>query len=180
MKSLAIVTLLFVISLLAGYAYTMLDAKGSEEVVNSTFSSFDFVRNLEHYEIFLFIFMNNSLKSFMAMVLGIAFGIVPVLFVILNGVIIGLVFGVIGVEFGVLKTAMMLIPHGILEIPAVLLSCAYGLEIGYQALRRFRGEDVDLNSVLMAYIKRFVMLPLPMLLIAALVETYITPLVAGL
>ncbi|AKG90791.1 putative membrane protein [Geoglobus ahangari] len=180
MRSLAIVTLLFVISLLAGYAYTMLDAKGSEEVVNSTFSSFDFVRNLEHYEIFLFIFMNNSLKSFMAMVLGIAFGIVPVLFVILNGVIIGLVVGVIGVEFGVLKTAMMLVPHGILEIPAVLLSCAYGLEIGYQALRRFRGEDVDLNSVLMAYIKRFVMLPLPMLLIAALVETYITPLVAGL
>lgn len=180
MRSLAVVTLIFVLSLVAGYAFSTSHVEESKEIVSSTFSGLQFVKGLKHYELFAFIFMNNSLKSFAAMILGIAFGIAPVIFVVLNGTIIGVVVGVISPEFGLYRTAMMLIPHGVLEIPAVLLSCSYGLEIGMHAWKRYRGEDIDLNRVLLEYIRRFAKLPLPVLLIAALIETYVTPVVAGI
>ncbi len=180
MRSFASITLVFLISLLAGYWFTVTDASDARSIVESTFSGFEFVKNMEHYELFLFIFMNNTLKSFMAMVLGIGFGIIPVIFVVLNGAIIGVVVGVVGTEFGAYRTAMMLVPHGVLEIPAVLLSCAYGLELGMLAWKRYRGEDIDLNQTLLTYIKKFARVPLPMLFVAALIETYITPLVAGM
>ncbi|WP_456368814.1 stage II sporulation protein M [Geoglobus sp.] len=180
MKSFVIVSLIFVASLVAGYVFSTAHVEESREIVSSTFSGLQFVKDLKHYELFVFIFMNNSLKSFAAMILGIAFGVAPVIFVVLNGVIIGVVVGVISPEFGLYRTAMMLIPHGVLEIPAVLLSCSYGLELGIYAWRRYRGEDVDLSRVLLEYIARFAKLPLPVLLVAALIETYVTPAVAGI
>ena len=180
MKSLAVISVIFVLSLVSGYLFAFQMESMASSFVNQTFQQFEFVGDLEHYELFAFIFANNSLKAFASMILGMGFGIIPVLFVVLNGVIIGIVVAVIGSKMGMLVTLALLIPHGILEIPAILISTSYGLDLGIASFRRLRGEDVDLNEALIKNLKKFVRIPLPMLLVAALIETYITPMFAGM
>ncbi len=179
MRSLLLITTVFVMSVLSGYFLGTFLNDTAENFVNQTFQQFEFAKDLEHYELFLFIFSNNALKSFASMILGISFGIVPVLFVVLNGLIIGVVVAVVGAKMGLFLTVALLIPHGILEIPAILISSSYGLNLGMETFRKFRGGDVDLNRCLLENLKKFAKIPLPMLLIAALIETYITPLVVG-
>ncbi len=179
MRSFIIVTAVFVLSVLSGYIFGVSMTDVSQNFVNQTLQQFKFVGNLEHYQIFAFIFANNVLKAFTSMVLGIAFGIVPVLFVVLNGMMIGVVVAVISAKMGITKTLALLIPHGILEIPAVLISSSYGVDLGIDALKKFRGENIDLNLSLLRILKKFAKIPLPMLVFAAFIETYITPLIAG-
>ncbi len=180
MKVLLSLTAIFLICMLLGYEYSLANPEYSKSFVEKTFSGFEFIKNMEHYEIFLFIFVNNSVKSFVSMLLGITFGLVPLLFLCLNGVLIGFVAGVSVTKFGILRTLLLLIPHGIFEIPAVLVSSAYGVEIGLATIKRVRGEEIDLNQVVLNKIRNFGRFLLPIFFIAALIETYITPAVASL
>ena len=180
MRSIVVISAVFTISLFSGYAFALSVTDMARDFVNQTFQQFEFVGSLEHYQLFAFIFANNALKAFMSMILGIAFGIIPVLFVMLNGMIIGIVVGVVGEKMGMFTTLALLIPHGILEIPAILISSSYGLDLGIDALKRLRGDNIDLNSSLLRNLKKFARIPLPLLIIAAFIETYITPLIAGI
>ena len=70
-----------------------------------------------------------------------------------------------------------LLPHGIFEIPALILASAAMLRIGVGLVTpqvgRSMGEVV--LELLADWTKVAVGLVLPMLLIAALIETYVTP-----
>ncbi|MEM3896247.1 MAG: stage II sporulation protein M, partial [Archaeoglobaceae archaeon] len=78
-------TLIFFGSCYLGY---LLAETYPESVGKEIESLRDFLRSFSYemspFEIFLLIFLNNSIKSFVAMLLGVFFGIVPVLFVFLN------------------------------------------------------------------------------------------------
>ncbi len=179
MRSLLIVSAVFILSIILGMLFADITENTAQNFVNQTFQQFKFVGNLKHYELFAFIFANNSLKAFASMILGIGLGIVPVLFVALNGITIGMVVVIVGGKMGILSILALLAPHGILEIPALLLSSSYGLDLGVATFKRLKGEEIDLNLVLLNCLKRFAKIPLPMLLIAAFIETYITPIIAG-
>lgn len=82
----------------------------------------------------VFIFLNNAIKSVMVIFLGAFFGIFPVFFLAINGLIIGYLLKLaingqttISLFDLVVKT---LLPHGILEIPALIIVAAYGLRLG--------------------------------------------------
>lgn len=171
---------IFMLSAFAGYYSSIIFRDLAEKSVENLFSEFSFVSNLEHYEIALFIFFNNALKSFVAMVLGLFFGIVPILFILFNGFVVGVVAGYFSSEAGIFSILLLLIPHGILEIPAVLLSCAYGVELGIGFYRTLKGKKLDLREEMYDKIKKFGRNVVPILAIAAVVETYVTPLIASL
>lgn len=75
-----------------------------------------------------------------------------------------------------------LLPHGIFEIPALLLSIAMGLYLCGQATRRCRKDESALPvwSSLTLASQLFLMVDLPLLAVAAVVEAYVTPLFASL
>lgn len=79
----------------------------------------------------VFIFFNNAIKAIVVMYIGSLFGIVPLVFLAVNGMVIGYVIN-IAAEEGLLFTIVFkgLLPHGILEIPAILFACAYGMRFG--------------------------------------------------
>ncbi|GGA51874.1 stage II sporulation protein M [Paenibacillus physcomitrellae] len=88
----------------------------------------------EHPELqfFIFIFLNNVIKSVLVIWLGAFLGVLPVLFLLLNGLALGFVVsasGAAGADLGELIVKGLL-PHGIIEIPALLLACGYGLKFG--------------------------------------------------
>ncbi|MEM4702477.1 MAG: stage II sporulation protein M, partial [Archaeoglobaceae archaeon] len=161
----SLLTFLFLISCYLGYylaetypEVTKREMKNLEEFFRSFAQA-----KLSFIEIFALIFINNSVKSFFAMLLGIFFGIVPVLFLFLNGLIIGLFAKFIGEKIGLLKFILLLLPHGILEIPAVILACSYGFQLGVEFARNRKGIVKHVKKA----VKNFFKFVIPMLLVAA-------------
>jgi stage II sporulation protein M len=131
----------------------------------------------------VFIFFNNAIKAILVMYLGALLGIVPFIFLTINGMMIGyLVSKAAEQGGGVLYTLIVkgLLPHGILEIPAIIIACAYGFRFGkmmFQGLGALFVRRADWGKEL----ERFIIRTLPvmvlivcMLLTAAVIESTIT------
>lgn len=80
---------------------------------------------------FLFIFFNNAIKSIFFVFLGAAFAVVPLFVLVFNGMVLGflLLHPNQTASFWELLIKGIL-PHGIIELPAVILACAYGIRFG--------------------------------------------------
>jgi stage II sporulation protein M len=88
------------------------------------------------WSFFVFIFLNNSIKSVVIIFLGALFGILPVFFLLINGAVIGYLIHLSAIQGQDLFTLIVkgLLPHGIIEIPAIIIACAFGLQFGGKAL----------------------------------------------
>lgn len=171
-------TALFVFSIWFGYYLAQLDPVLVKKTIEEMFSQFDFVKNLNSFFIFLFIFLNNLIKGFLIVVFGTLFGLAPAVFIFSNGEMIGLVLGVSKLGIGPLKVILGLLPHGILEVPAIIMSSGYGLWLGYR-FWRFVFFREPFKIYFSYALKRYVRIIVPLLLVAAIIETFITPLVLG-
>ncbi len=129
--------------------------------------------------LFLFIAVNNLSKSLLWMLLGLLFSLPPILFTALNGFYIGWAAHAYAEERGVLLTLLTLTPHGVLELPAILLSSAAGLALGYQAINRLRGRG-GLREELMRALRLYLHRIAPLLILSALIEVTLTPSLAAL
>jgi stage II sporulation protein M len=131
--------------------------------------------NASSFVLFVEIFLNNVGVATMAYALGVLFGIVPAIIVAFNGLMLG-VFITYFVRSGVIslrKAILGILPHGIVEIPAILLAATSGVLL-YEALLRNRGDKMAIESL------KLYALSLAMLLVAAFIEAFITPKIAGL
>ena len=164
---------LFLISVYAGYSLSERFPVSMLEMLREIFVG---TEEWHPFLLMVFIFLNNSLKCFLVILLGFIFGIVPLLFVAINGFIVGLItFEVeklIGLPFALAAT----LPHGVIEIPMVLLSSAIGIRIGYETVNKMRGKG-SIKRELRRGIKFFALRILPLLLLAAIIEAFVTPLI---
>lgn len=140
------------------------------------------IPNLEEasfFQLFLYIIANNLGKSLFWMLLGLLFSLPPILFTLLNGFYLGWASHNLVEEEGLLPTLFSLIPHGVIELPTILLSSAVGLALGYHVINRLRGRDSLMKEVRRAlhlYLWRIA----PLLILSALLEVSLTPLLLNL
>jgi uncharacterized membrane protein SpoIIM required for sporulation/ABC-type transport system involved in multi-copper enzyme maturation permease subunit len=75
--------------------------------------------------------------------------------------------------------AVFILPHGILELAAVVLGMGFGLRLGASIMSPPPGFSISEGLLLSLadLMKVFVLLVIPLLLLAAVVEVYVTPLV---
>src|SRR5512134_3770535 len=116
--------------------------------------------------LFAFIVINNVVKAAMMMYLGIVFGLIPIFFLVSNGMVLSVAVALILDEAGALVAVAGLMPHGIIEISAVLMAAAAGLRLGAVAVARMRRPEVKLKTELAEAWRFFVTLILPVLVIA--------------
>ena len=127
------------------------------------------------------IFLNNSLKTLLAILLGPLLGLAPLIFLIVNGAILGAVIPVAVESRGLWISIMTIVPHGIFELPAIFLGTSVGLKLGLHPFRRLAGRaDRTLLSELGHGLRLFFSVILPLLLVAAAIEVFVTPHIAGL
>jgi len=127
--------------------------------------------------IMIIIFLKNLLASAMAMLLGLGFGLVPLLVVTSNGFLLGIVaYGAVQ-KVGILYLLAGILPHGIIELPIVLLSIAIGFRLGHLLALTILREKEDLSGETRTAVHFLVRWVAPLLLLAAAIETFITPLV---
>ncbi len=119
----------------------------------------------------LMIFFNNAAKSLLAILLGVTI-IMPVFMLYMNGYIIGSIFKILPISYALLG----LLPHGVIELPAFIASTALGINIGLTLLAKlFLRRGYSLKEDYKFALRKFKIIAI-LLLIAAFIETYITPL----
>ncbi|GMK41073.1 hypothetical protein PCCS19_41290 [Paenibacillus sp. CCS19] len=133
------------------------------------------------------IFFNNAKIAGLIMYLGFLFGIYPAILMVLNGMVIGYLMHQYYIVQGTSSMLEVLfkgiLPHGIIEIPVIILASAYGLRSGNIA---FRWLGCLVNSsrakTMAKETKRYVIMTVPvllgivvLLLVASLIESTITP-----
>ncbi|MHC1582587.1 MAG: stage II sporulation protein M [Candidatus Syntropharchaeia archaeon] len=170
------VLVLFFLSMGLGYIYASENPQESTELMEELEKFFSPMRELSSIHLFLLIFVNNTVKSFGMMLLGLGFGIVPLGFIVFNGVLVGIVIYIVKESHGWVIVFLGILPHGIFEIPAVVLSAAIGLKLGGEVLNAILGKEADINKEFKAGISLFFRIVVPLLLIAAVVESCITSL----
>jgi len=128
----------------------------------------------------LIIFINNTIKALGAILFGILLGLPPLLFVSLNGFIIGGFISEVASLKGWDYVAAGLVPHGIIEIPMLLLATAMGFIVGIESFKWLLRIESRVKLQLSACLKLYLRLVLPALAVAALIEVFITPLLVRL
>ncbi|MBM2803302.1 MAG: hypothetical protein HW419_1195 [Deltaproteobacteria bacterium] len=132
-------------------------------------------RGLPKLELAAAIFLNNSVKTLAVALLGIFFGLVPAVFLIVNGAALGVVLSLSTQSRGIWLSLLSIVPHGVLELPAVFLGTAIGLMMGASFTRRLTAKsEITIGAELSQALKFFVILIVPTLIAAALVEAYVT------
>ncbi len=134
-----------------------------------------FVLGLPRSLLALGIFVNNGLKTFLVIVLGVLFGVVPVIFVLTNGLAIGFLLHLSTQSAGLIASLVAIVPHGVFELPGVLLGASIGLMVGKGTMKRLFGKSQgSLSHELGRGLRFFWQVIIPLLLIGAFVEAFIT------
>lgn len=130
----------------------------------------------------LFLLAKNSLTAAVAFFLGPLLLIVPAVILFLNGFIVGMIGAALSDQFSLVYALKVLAPHGIFEIPALVFASAGGFRLGVAALRKLSSKMRHREYSLSAEFKgtwRLLVISVILLLIAAVMETYVTPFIIG-
>ena len=174
---LVVIITLFLLATAAGYVSGYLDPSIIDELMGQFEERYGWLAEESPIMIMLFIFKNNTIVSLLAMLGGIFFGILPVIFILVNGFFIGVVIFSSVQEYGILVVLFALLPHGIIELPMIFISASMGLRLGvlaFQKIFRIKEEEIRFKYELFSAIRFFVTVIVPLLFIAAIIETFIT------
>lgn len=171
---------LFVISLIIGYVFRDVFADYVIEAIRNMAKN---ITN-DSSSLSVGIFLNNLRVAFIIILLGFLFSIFSLMILFTNGVLIGFMFTIVPAPLMLIYT----LPHGIFEIPQLILTvvCALlvtKLEINLikgvlQRDKTFKGEIRNSSTIIKDIILSITIIVV-LLVIAALIEGYVTPVIGG-
>ena len=130
------------------------------------------------------LFLSNFWASSLALLYGLfPFLFLPVLLLLFNAVLIGAV-AAAALRLGLPAPALLasLLPHGVFELPALLISCAMGMMLCRSIVRRIlrRPEPRRFLGLVHELVRISVLIVVPLLAVAAVIESYLTGYIAAL
>lgn len=127
------------------------------------------------------LFSTNLLKLSIASFVGFFLFFIPILFIFPNALIIGILPVATIKTTGIVFFLLAIIPHGTLELSAIILGSAGATHIGVCGLKKlYRDKSINYMKELREFFYFFVMCVIPLLFISACVESFITPLIIRL
>jgi len=155
--------LIFAFGIVVGYLY-LGNSEYLREGLAGLFKSFS---NKTYFQFTLKIFIHNLIVAYLSMRLGLLFGILPALSAFGSGVSVGWLFANAG-SAKWYKLVLLLSPHGIFEIPAMMLAWGVGF---WRARLLFvpNYEKITKTNVRQVH-KVFLVVVMPLLFVAAMVE----------
>lgn len=171
---LLVVIVLFALFYVIGYVAVMTIPDLGSTVVSNFKQEVAPLKQASALGLMLGIFTNNTLKCFLVIILGLALGIAPAIFVLANGLILGIVIGVTIQSTSWLYVLVGVVPHGLIELPMVFVSSAIGLKLGLDVLRKFIKGNIILSTEVKEAMLIYFVWVLPLLFLAAAIETFVT------
>lgn len=167
-QSLMIILALFLIGTSIGALGSESISRQIEDVVKNMIAQF---KNLHGPSLFFQIFFHNFIAATVATASGIFFGVFPAISAFLNGLLIGSILTSLAnfTNLSLWQAVLSITPHGVFEIPAFLLALSMGLTLGTWPFKEKKGAF--LMAAFNAYSSIFFKVVIPLLMIAAAVET---------
>lgn len=177
-------SIIFILGIITGWLYGGSFTQHFENQLDSFRKINTFIETQQNPQmaLFLMILINNLVKGILVIYLGFGIAIVPIIMLISNGLLLGYLFSIQPTEILWSLFFKGILPHGIIEIPAILIACAYGLKIGIHVIKlilnkffrnRFKDEWQELKKSLITIKWQVIFLTICFLL-AALIESTIT------
>jgi stage II sporulation protein M len=136
----------------------------------------DFLAPLPKPIVFAVIFINNAITLLLSFIFSPILCLLPILALVSNGWLLALVAAAVVEEKSLGFVLAGLLPHGVIELPALIMGQAAALSFGSAVIiALFRKERRDLLPSLKKNL-RYLLIAVALLLPAAIIETYITPL----
>ncbi|RXT05326.1 stage II sporulation protein M [Ammoniphilus sp. CFH 90114] len=179
-------TLIFIGSALLGYLNAETIASMAQELMKELEKIAEKIqKNGSVFYTFWVIFQNNVVASLTMLGLGVFFGIYPTLALVANGVLLGFLLKMFALK-GVNPLSILIVgilPHGVIEIFAVVLAAAFGIKYGTLVFRLLGnlGNTDRRRGILDDFKDSLKELPFTvgaivvLLFIAAMIESTITP-----
>lgn len=125
------------------------------------------------------LFLNNLEACILLFLGGASFGILTIFIMSLNGIVIGAIMEIIHKDHSWAFIIAALLPHGIFEIPAFIISGALGILLAQSLISEWYG-GADAGGEARKLARIFLMYVLPLVAVAAGVEAFITPVIIHL
>jgi len=122
----------------------------------------------------LIVFLNNLRVALISFFLGPTL-LIPFLILYINGYILGafLTYSPYSITYNLL----LILPHGVLELPAIIMSASLGTSISLALLNKYLlKREVLVKQLFIRYVKYLIPITV-VLALAAFIEVFITPLV---
>jgi len=164
-----ILSLIFVAAFLAG----ILAPSSTRQQMTEAFQVVvDNYRGLTGGKLFFTILLHNVVATIFLLISGVIVGIIPTFAIGTNGFVLGVVYRQTAEAMGYSKAALKVLPHGVFELPALLIAASYGLWLGVMAIRRMRVKESTLLRFHIEHaFRRYFTVVFPLLVVAAGIET---------
>jgi stage II sporulation protein M len=129
------------------------------------------------FSMFIFIFIKNAVALLVSFALSPILCLVPILALFVNGYLVALVSTMVMGERSLGFVLAGLLPHGIIELPALFIGEAAALSFGATVVVALLKKER--RNLLLPSLKKnlkYLWIALALFLPAAIIETYITPL----
>lgn len=185
-KYILIATVIFLLSIVLGVIITESTIEGGD-IAQHVIMNIPIEEHTQ-FEMLLIIFKSNLYNCTSAILFGTGLGIIPIYITIYNGVLMGTVISFTSnMPNGIIKFIISIIPHGIIEIPIMFTSVGIGLRMGHnmssflRALLKSDNTKLDKKIMFIQELRQGIWICVkwivPGLLIASIIEAYITPLI---
>jgi len=131
------------------------------------------------YDMCVKLFANNLEACILLFLGGASFGIFTILIMSLNGIVIGAILEIVHTDHSIPFVTAAILPHGIFEIPAFIISGALGILLAQSLVAEWYGEG-DTAADAKNFARIFLLYVLPLVALAAGVEAFITPVIIHL
>ena len=171
-----IAVFLFVIGLIFGLATPTgtFDVR-AEDIADLT-GFVDLLDALPGWALFIAILVKNVTAIMISFILSPVLCLMPIIALALNGWLIGLVSNMVLQEESLGFLLAGLVPHGIFEIPAFIIGEAVALNFGAMVIiALFKKETRENLGANLRQNLKYLGIALALLLPAAIIETYVTP-----
>ena len=168
----------------AGIAWGLLLPVSTFGAVSEDLAALDemagLLSSLPQIAIFFVILLKNISVVVFSLVFSPFFLLIPVLALLINGAVLGLVSLLVTQENSVVFLLSGLVPHGIFEIPAFIMAEAIAFSVGTAVFLSLFSQNKKQQLIpnLRKNFKRLKVV-LGLLVVAAAIETWITPLLLG-
>lgn len=172
--------MIYIVFIFWGYFTARQDANTAKLILEEMKKTYGPLLEMNVFRQFLFVFFNNGLTLFLVLIFGIIFGVFPFLVLFANGAILGILVFLSESTISWPKFFLGTMPHGIIEIPVMILACAAGLKIGRASFLGVFKKQGNFKNEFFSALNFFLKILLPLLFLAAAIEIFITAKILGI
>lgn len=182
LKTLVYVTIAFTVLVIATTVIFYYNQDAAKELIMSFLEANADMINSEGNILMTNLIINNITASFISVIMGVVpFLFIPIFSLVVNSIMIGAALGFSSITTSTSALKIFLIgmmPHGIFELPALLISMSMGIYLCYKISRRIiKRDNESLIDIVKSIGKTFIFIVIPLLIVAGIIEAYLTPVI---